>query len=81
MLFCMIFVFSCILEFIIVTVLIRAGRKGEGDRVRQSYQKNCSKPFFVFQFEFICKIILPLIFLLFNISYWPTLLTGYLDGK
>ena len=33
MLFCMIFVFSCILEFIITTIFIRAGRKGDADRV------------------------------------------------
>ena len=35
MLFCMIFVFSCILEFIITTIFIRAGRKGDADRVRE----------------------------------------------
>jgi len=64
MLFCMIFVFSCILEFIITTIFIRAGRKGDADR-----------------FEFVCKIVLPLIFLLFNLCYWPILLAGYLDGK
>jgi len=64
MLICMIFVFSCILEFIIVTIFIRSGRKTNGD-----------------QFELICKICLPIIFLIFNISYWPSLLAGYFDGQ
>ena len=34
MLSCMIFVFSCILEFIVVTVHIRSGKKALGERVR-----------------------------------------------
>jgi len=32
MLICMIFVFSCMLEFIIITVLIRSGRKKKGEK-------------------------------------------------
>ena len=33
MLVCMIFVFSCILEFIVITVHIRSGKKALGERV------------------------------------------------
>ena len=39
MLICMLFVFSCILEFIIVTVLLRSGRKGQGDKVSIPLEK------------------------------------------
>ena len=34
MLTCMIFVFSCILEFIVATVFKRIGKKNSGDKVR-----------------------------------------------
>jgi len=64
MLMCMLFVFSCILEFIITTVFLRAGKKTHGDK-----------------FELLCKIFLPILFLLFNLSYWPVLMAGYYDGK
>jgi len=64
MLVCMIFVFTCILEFIIATIFIRSGKKNQGDK-----------------FELLCKIFLPIIFLVFNICYWPVLLAGYYDGK
>ena len=40
MLSCMIFVFCSILEFIVVTALIRSGRKSKGDRVRMVYTHN-----------------------------------------
>ena len=33
MLICMLFVFSCILEFIIATVFLRSGKKSQGDKV------------------------------------------------
>jgi len=64
MLICMLFVFSCILEFIIMTIFLRSGRKGQGEK-----------------FELICKISLPIIFVIFNICYWPSLLAGYFDDK
>merc|ERR1711970_91718 len=64
MLICMLFVFSCILEFIIMTILLRSGRKGQGEK-----------------FELICKVSLPMIFLIFNICYCPSLLAGYFDDK
>merc|ERR1712241_1222592 len=63
MLTCMIFVFSCITEFIIVTCLNKSGHKKHGER-----------------FELMSKIMLPVLFVLFNAIYWPILLTGYLDG-
>jgi hypothetical protein len=40
MLVCMIFVFSCILEFIIVTSYIRSGRKTTGDKVNIKFADN-----------------------------------------
>lgn len=63
MLLCMIFVFSCMLEFIIITVLIRSGKKKRAEKV-----------------ELVWTITVPVLFLLINLIYWPTILHGYLDG-
>jgi len=63
MLNCIIFVFLCILEFIIVTTLIRKGWKNAGEK-----------------FEKISRVVIPILFLVFNLCYWPTLLVGYVDG-
>ena len=35
---------------------------------------------YFFQFETLSKVLLPILFVLFNSLYWPILLTGYLDG-
>ena len=79
MLMCMLFVFSCILEFIIATVFIKAGKKSKGEKVRKEFNNYYQNYFF--QFEIICKILLPILFFTFNICYWPILMAGYYDGK
>ena len=42
MLICMLFVFSCILEFIIMTIFLRSGRKGQGEKVKLNHLKTLS---------------------------------------
>merc|ERR1712241_138670 len=78
MLTCMIFVFSCIMEFIVVTALTKFGQKEHGERTPDlnyfEHQQLLQK------FELMSKIMLPVLFVLFNAIYWPILLTGYLDG-
>jgi hypothetical protein len=32
------------------------------------------------QVESVCKIVFPIVFLLFNVGYWPAILVGYFDG-
>jgi len=64
MLVCMIFVFASILEFIVVTVYLRSGRKLIADKV-----------------ESVSKILIPLLYFVFNIVYWPNVLVQYFDGK
>ena len=39
MLVCMIFVFACILEFIVITVYIRSGKKMLGEKVKLASEK------------------------------------------
>ena len=39
MLVCMIFVFACILEFIVITVYIRSGKKMLGEKVKFESEK------------------------------------------
>ena len=39
MLVCMIFVFACILEFIVITVYIRSGKKILGEKVKLASEK------------------------------------------
>lgn len=63
MLICMIFVFSCMAEYIVVTSLIRGGNKKRAETV-----------------ESVCKIVFPIVFLVFNMGYWPAILIGYFDG-
>merc|ERR1711997_1329224 len=79
MLVCMIFVFSCILEFIVVTSLSKFGQKKRGERTPDlkyyEHQQQLQK------FELVSKIMLPVLFVLFNSIYWPILLAGYLDGR
>jgi len=78
MLTCMIFVFSCIMEFIVVTALTKFGQRKHGERTPDlkyyEHQQQLQK------FELMSKIMLPFLFVLFNAIYWPILLTGYLDG-
>lgn len=64
MLVCMIFVFSCILEFIIITIYLRSGKKLVGEKV-----------------EVGAKFVIPILFLVFNICYWPVILIKYMDGQ
>jgi len=64
MLVCMMFVFSCIIEFIIITNLHRSGKKSTGER-----------------FEFYSKIVIALLFLVFNLIYWPVILAKFLDDQ
>ena len=48
MLVCMIFVFACILEFIVITVYIRSGKKMLGEKVKFESEimgKQCIKDF------------------------------------
>ncbi len=30
--------------------------------------------------ESVCKVVFPIVFLIFNIGYWPAILVGYFDG-
>ena len=39
MLVCMIFVFACILEFIVITVYIRSGKKMLGEKVKFAFEE------------------------------------------
>lgn len=80
MLLCMLFVFSCILEFIMATALLRTGKKEKAEKVISDILEYKAQEF-LFQFENISKLSLPALFLLLNIVYWPALLAGYWDGK
>ena len=91
MLVCMIFVFVCILEFIVVTSHLRSGRKARGDQVTLSiailtavlavilnitYNNNLT-----IQIETVSKAAIPATFLVFNLVYWPAVLVNYVDDK
>ena len=83
MLVCMIFVFACILEFIVVTTHLRAGRKARGDQVTlTTVILNMALSInLAIQIETVSKYVIPATFLLFNLVYWPAVLIKYVDDK
>lgn len=56
MLMCILFVFFCVLEFTVVTTLLRGNRR-----------------YTVKTLEYSSRIAVPIIFVIFNIIYWPSL--------
>ena len=74
---CLVFVNGCMFEFILVTALVNRGMEGLGDKVTNIEKYICISVFFFSsnKVEQISRLLTPFAFGLFNLIYWPIVLS------
>ncbi len=59
MVVCIVFIFGCIVEFTVVSTLLKRGKKETSETTEKA-----------------CRLSIPLVFIVFNIIYWPIVAFG-----
>ena len=70
---CLVFVNGCMFEFILVTALVNRGLERLGDKVSKLYSSVLLVD--IEKVEKISRLLTPLAFGLFNLIYWPLVLS------